>query len=98
MGNVDGQLCTSSVAIARLNSTFCGQESAKRRSEMKPFTVIAIVLFSLIAILQLARLILGWEVSVNGVAIPTWVSGVAFVAAGGVAVMLWRESRTRAMG
>ena len=39
---------------------------------MKPFTVIAIVLFSLIAILQLARFILGWEVSVNGVAIPTW--------------------------
>ena len=62
---------------------------------MKPFTVIAIVLFSLIAILQLARFILGWEVSVNGVAIPIWVSGVAFVVAGGVAVMLWRESHTR---
>ena len=65
---------------------------------MKPFTVIAIVLISLIAILQLARLILGWEVAVNGVAIPTWVSGLAFVIAGGVAVMLWRESRTRATG
>jgi hypothetical protein len=65
---------------------------------MKPVTIVAIVLLSLIAILQLARLILGWEVSVNGVAIPTWVSGVAFVVAGGVAVMLWRESRTRATG
>ena len=63
---------------------------------MKPFTVIAIILFSLIAILQLARFILGWEVSVNGVGIPTWVSGVAFVVAAGVAVMLWRESRTGA--
>ena len=65
---------------------------------MKPFTVIAIVLFSLIAILQLARVLLGWEVSINGVAIPTWVSGVAFVVAGGVAVMLWRESQTRVTG
>ncbi len=65
---------------------------------MKPFIVIAIVLMSLIAILQLARFILGWEVSVNGVAIPTWVSGVAFVVAAGVAVMLWRESRTGAAG
>ena len=62
---------------------------------MKPFTVIAIVLLSLIAILQLARLIFGWAVSVNGVAIPTWVSGVAFVVAGGVAAMLWRESHPR---
>ncbi len=61
---------------------------------MKPFTVIAIVVFSLVALLQLARFILGWEVAVNGVAIPVWVSGVAFVIAAGLAVMLWRETRT----
>ena len=65
---------------------------------MKPFTIVAIVLFSLIAIVQLARLILGWEVSVNGVAIPMWVSCIAFVIAGGVAVMVWREARTRQLG
>ena len=65
---------------------------------MKPFTIVAIVLLSLIAILQLARFILEWEVSVNGAAIPTWASGIAFVIAGGVAVMLWRESRTRQPG
>ncbi len=61
---------------------------------MKPFTVIAIVVLSSIAILQLTRLILGWEVSVNGVTIPVWVSGIALVFAGGLAIMLWRESRT----
>jgi len=60
---------------------------------MKPFTVIAIVVFSLIAILQLTRFILGWEVSVNGVIIPVWVSGIVFVIAGGLAAMLWRETR-----
>jgi hypothetical protein len=65
---------------------------------MKPFTVIAIVLMSLIAILQFVRFILGWEVLVNGVSIPSWVSAIAFVVAGGVAVMLWRESRTEATG
>jgi hypothetical protein len=65
---------------------------------MKPFTIVAIVLLSLIAIVQLARLILGWEVSVNGVAIPMWVSGIAFVIAGGVAVLVWREARTRELG
>jgi hypothetical protein len=65
---------------------------------MRPFTIVAIVLLSLIAIVQLTRLILGWEVSVNGVAIPMWVSGIAFVIAGGVAVMVWREARTRQLG
>jgi hypothetical protein len=61
---------------------------------MKPFTVIAIVVLSLAAILQLTRFILGWEILVNGVTIPVWVSGITFVISGGIAVMLWRESRT----
>jgi hypothetical protein len=60
---------------------------------MKPFTLIAIVVFSLVAILQLTRLVLGWEVSVNGLAIPLWASGVALVVATGLAVMLGREAR-----
>lgn len=63
---------------------------------MKPFTVMAIVVFALVAILQVTRLILGWEVAVNGLVIPLWVSGVASVIAGGLAVMLWRETRARA--
>ena len=60
---------------------------------MKPFTLIAVVVFSLVAILQLTRLILGWEVSVNGLIIPLWASGVALVVAAGLAVMLGREAR-----
>jgi len=65
---------------------------------MKPFTVTSIVVFSLVAILQLTRLVQGWEVSVNGVIIPMWVSGVAFVVSGGLALMLWREGRTSQRG
>jgi len=57
----------------------------------KPFTILAIVLFSLIAFLQLLRFLLGWEIMVNGVTVPVWASGVAFVVAAGLAVMLWRE-------
>ena len=59
----------------------------------KLFTVIAVAIFSLIAVLQLLRFILGWEVTVNGVTIPVWVSGIASVIAAGLAVMVWRESR-----
>ena len=59
----------------------------------KPFTTIAAVLFSLIALLQLLRILLGWVVTVNGVHIPLWVSAVAFVVATGLAAMVWRENR-----
>ena len=57
----------------------------------KPFTITAVVLLSLIALLQLLRFTLGWEVTVNGISIPVWVSGVAFLVAAGLAVMVWRE-------
>jgi hypothetical protein len=60
---------------------------------MKPFTGIAVAIFALISFVQLVRLLLGWPVSVNGVAIPLWASGIAFVVALGLAIMLWRESR-----
>jgi hypothetical protein len=60
---------------------------------MKPFKLITVVVLSLIAILQLTRFVLGWEVSVAGVSIPVWLSGIAFVVLGGLAAMLWREGR-----
>ena len=59
----------------------------------KRFTTTAVVLFSLVALLQLLRVLLGWEVVVNGVHIPLWASGIAFVVAAGLAAMLWREKR-----
>ena len=60
---------------------------------MKPFTTIAVLVFSLVAIVQLARIVLGWQVTVNGLAIPPWASVIALVVAGGLAVMVWREHR-----
>jgi hypothetical protein len=62
---------------------------------MKPFTKIAIVVLLLISLLQLTRFVQGWEVSINGVSVPIWISGLAFAVIGFLAVMLWRESRTR---
>ncbi|MEO7742555.1 MAG: hypothetical protein ABIR98_06450 [Usitatibacter sp.] len=58
---------------------------------MKPFTTVTTAVLAFIAILQLARFALGWEVLVNGVAIPLWFSLVAAVVLGGLAFMLWRE-------
>jgi hypothetical protein len=36
---------------------------------------------------------MGWSVMVNGVVVPVWLSSVAFLIAGGLAVGLWREAR-----
>ena len=60
---------------------------------MKPFTAVAIVVFSLVALLQLLRVALGWEVTVNGTSIPIWASVIACAVAAALAFMLWRETR-----
>jgi hypothetical protein len=61
---------------------------------MKPFTAITVVLLAIIAVVQLLRFVLGWEVTVNGLIVPVWLSGIAFVIATGLAVMVWREARS----
>jgi hypothetical protein len=61
---------------------------------MKPFTFIAVVVFSLVALLQLLRAFLGWDVTVNGILIPVWASVIACVVAAVLAFMLAREART----
>jgi len=58
---------------------------------MKPFTNIAIVVFALVAVVQLLRVALGWDVTVNGILIPVWASVIACVIAGTLAFKLWRE-------
>jgi len=60
---------------------------------MKPFASITVVFLALLALLQSTRVLLGWEVVVNGFAVPVWASASAAVIAGGLALMLWRESR-----
>ena len=61
---------------------------------MKPFTSVAVVIFSLVALLQLLRVALQWEVTVNGIFIPFWASVIACVVAATLSFMLWRETRT----
>jgi hypothetical protein len=58
---------------------------------MKPFTILTVVFLLLLAALQATRFFLGWEVNVNHVMVPVWVSGVATVVAAGLAAMVWRE-------
>ena len=57
----------------------------------KPFTHAAVFVLALVALVQLLRLVLGWDV-VHGHAIPMWFSLVALVVAGGLSVTVWREN------
>ncbi len=60
---------------------------------MRPAALIATVFLALVALAHLFRLVLGVEVIAGGVSIPLWLSAVACVFTGGLAVLLWREGR-----
>jgi len=93
--------------VHKLNSpTFCSDplllifllvrrtsRQAPKETAMKPFTTIAVALFTLVALLHLLRILMGWRVLIQGAVVPMWVSYLGLVVAGGLAFLLWRESR-----
>jgi hypothetical protein len=58
----------------------------------KPFTVAAVIIFAIVAVMHLLRFVLGWNANIAGTEIPMWVSIVALVISGGLAIGLWREN------
>jgi len=45
----------------------------------KSYSRIAVVIFAIVALLQLFRALSGWDIAVNGAAIPLWASWLAAV-------------------
>ena len=60
---------------------------------MKPFTMIAVAAFAVIAVAHLLRLFASWEITVAGFVIPVWWSAPGLIIAGGLALMVWHEAR-----
>lgn len=60
---------------------------------MKPFTTVAVVVFSIIAVVHLLRLFFHWQVTINGAIVPIWVSIPGFIITGVLAIMLLREAK-----
>ena len=58
---------------------------------MKPFTMIAIGIFSLICLVHMVRLVYGLDIVIGGWSVPLWVSVPGAVVTGGLAFMLWKE-------
>jgi len=70
------------------------EETVSRTGQrMKPFTTIAAILLALMALAHLYRLVRHIDIVLGGWLVPQWVSIVAVIVAGGLAIMLWRESR-----
>lgn len=59
------------------------------------FSLITATLFSLIALLHVLRLLLGWQVTIGDVVAPLWVSWIGLAIAGYLAYQGVKVSRAR---
>ena len=60
---------------------------------MKPVALIATIFLALVALAHLLRLAFQVAVVAGGVVVPLWMSALACIVTGGLAVLLWRESK-----
>jgi len=61
--------------------------------DAKTFSLVAGVIFAVVALAHLARIILDWSVIIRDWSIPMWVSWVALVVASGLALLGLRLSQ-----
>ena len=65
---------------------------------MRTYAKFSGLFFTLLALAQLTRLILRWPVQVAGVSIPVWVSGIAFLLLGSLAIWAFRTNAAPDVG
>jgi hypothetical protein len=53
--------------------------------DQRAFSIVAGMIFALVALLHLVRIIIGWSVVIGDWSVPMWVSWIGFVVAGGLA-------------
>jgi hypothetical protein len=61
---------------------------------MKPASLVAVIVLSVVAVAHLLRLVFQIEILVGGESIPMWVSVVGLLVPGALAVALWREAQS----
>ncbi len=60
---------------------------------MKMGSLLAVIVFVLVAITHLLRVVSGTEIVIGGTNIPQWISVVGVVVPGLIAWLLWNESK-----
>jgi hypothetical protein len=51
----------------------------------RAYLLVSAVIFSLVALLHLARIVFGWSAVIGGWSVPMWLSWVAIIVAGALA-------------
>ena len=59
----------------------------------KSYSLLAAVIFTIVAVLQLTRAVSGWEVTVGTAVMPVWPSWIAALAAGVLAWLGFKAAR-----
>ena len=59
---------------------------------MRRYELVSGIFFSILALAQLTRTLLGWSVQVAGITVPVWLSGVAFLIMGSMALWAFRSA------
>ena len=59
---------------------------------MRRYVIVSGIIFTLVALVQLARTLIGVPVVVYGIDIPRWPSGIAFLIAGSLAIWAFRAA------
>ena len=55
--------------------------------DQKTFSVVAVIIFAVVALLHMARIVMNWPVVIGGWSVPMWVSWIALIVAGSLAFL-----------
>ena len=58
---------------------------------MRSYELVSGIIFTMMAVVQLIRTLLGWPVQVDLFTVPVWASGIAFLITGTMAVWAFRS-------
>jgi len=60
---------------------------------MRRYELVSGTAFAIVSLAQLTRVIMGWPVQIDLFTVPVWISGVAFLGTGGLAIWAFRVAR-----
>ncbi len=60
---------------------------------MPRYELVSGTAFAIVSLAQLTRVLMGWPVQIDLFTVPVWVSGVAFLGTGALAVWAFRAAR-----
>ena len=68
--------------------------NARKGLNMKPVLTIVVLFFVVVSMAHLARILFSYDIVINGMQAPMWVSIFGFIIPLLLAFLLWRENRS----